>query len=758
MEKQNKRYYVRIYGIVQGIGYRPFVYKKAKELNLKGWVSNIGSSLAIDVEGLREKVEEFLISVIKKPPSLARIDKVEIIEKDFIQYEHFNIKKSIQKKSKLKFIIPDLAICNECIQDILAMNSKRNGYAFTNCTNCGPRYSIIKSFPYDRENTTMKAFKMCFSCNKEYSNPEGRRFHAQPNCCRECGPKLSLTDNEGNKIKCEDEIKATVKLLKEGKIVAIKGIGGFHLVCNAYDEKAIDKIRIRKKRPDKPLAIMVKDIEKAKEHCQISIEEGKILSSNRKPIVLLNKKYEKLLPQNIAPKINKFGVILPYTPLHYLLFNEGLEILIMTSGNISGCPIEYENSSAISKLKDIADYFLLNDRDINTPIDDSVVKVINHKEVLIRPGRGYAPISLNENIQNKIFACGAEMKSTFAFSLDGVVYGSQYMGDLKNLDSFKEYEKAIENFTSIYTYKPEAIAYDIHPGYLSSLYGEKKEGTKYKVQHHHAHMASCMLENNINEQIIGVIYDGMGLGLDNNVWGGEFLIGNRESFKRVGSYKYISIQGGDSSQKNIWKTGLSYINSIRHKALKTKGIKRIKSMVEDNIEITCKALQYNINCYKTSSIGRFFDGVASILGIIQNTTYEGQGAIELEAILDKSNLDAYPYLIRKNKLLIVDNEEIIEGILRDIDRGIEVAAISAKFHNTIINITDQMVCKLREEQGLNKVVLTGGVFQNDYLLIGILEKLQNKGFQVFFNRYIPINDSGISFGQAAVVNEIIKKG
>ena len=758
MEKQNRRYYARIYGIVQGIGYRPFIYKTAKELKLKGWVSNIDSSVVIDVEGPSENVEQFLISVIKRPPKLARIDKVEIIEKDFKEYKDFKIKKSAQKKSKLKFIIPDLATCNECVEDILDTNSNRYRYAFTNCTNCGPRYSIIKSFPYDRENTTMKAFKMCPSCNEEYVSQESRRFHAQPNCCSKCGPRLILMDNRGNEISCQDEIKEAVKLLKEGKIIAIKGIGGFHLVCNAYDEKAISDIRTRKKRPHKPLAIMVKDIEKVKENCMVSMKEEEVLLSTRKPIVLLNKREDSLLLKNIAPKVNKYGVMLPYTPLHYLLFNEGLNMLIMTSGNISGCPIEYENSSALNKLKDIADYFLLNNRDINTPIDDSVVKVIKNSEVLIRPGRGYTPISLNKNVQNKIFACGAEMKSTFAFSLDGIVYGSQYIGNLKELDSFREYEKAIGNLSQLYDYKPQVIVSDIHPAYLSSIYGEKKEGIKYKVQHHHAHMASCLLEKNIYERVIGVIYDGMGLGLDNNIWGGEFFVGNRESFQRRGSYRYISIQGGDSAQENIWKIGLSYLNLIRDSSLKRQAINRMKTMVKDNIEITCKALKYNINCYKTSSVGRFFDGIASILGIIQNISYEGQGAIELEAIAAEGNFESYTYSISEDKLLLINIETIIQEILIDIDKGTSFSIISAKFHNTIINITIEIVCKLRDEYGLNKVILSGGVFENQYLLLNILDKLQDKNFEVFFNSIIPTNDSGVSFGQVAVVNEILKKG
>lgn len=757
MSEEYKRYYVRIYGVVQGIGYRPYIYKVAKQLKLNGWVNNIDSSVVIDIGGRREKVNDFLIKVIKRPPKLARIQKVEIEEKDYKEYKGFTIKESISEESKLKFIIPDIATCNKCIEDIFNINSKRYRYAFTNCTDCGPRYSIIEALPYDRSNTTMKQFQMCSSCYEEYVNPETRRFHAQPNCCEKCGPKLILTDNNGREIKCNDEIKETAKLLKMGKIFAIKGIGGFHIVCDGNNSEAVEKIRIRKKRPHKPLAIMTKNMEMAKKVCSMSQKEEEILISNKRPIVLLNKKYNELLPQNIAPKVKKYGIMLPYTPLHYLLFNEGLEILVMTSGNISGCPIEYKNDSAIEKLKGVVDYFLLNNREIYTPVDDSVVRVINGQEVVSRLGRGYTPLFFNEDIKNKIFSCGSEMKNTFAFSVDGIVYVSQYLGDLKNLNSFNEYKKSIKSLTTIFKFKPEVFSYDMHPLYMCNLYAKRKKGTKIKVQHHHSHMASCMMENNINEDVIGIIYDGMGLGMDNNIWGGEFLIGNRKDFKRAGSFRYTTIQGGDSAQRDIWKVAVSYINSIENLKLREKGINLIKNLYKQDVKIICKALERNINCYKTSSVGRLFDGVAAILGVRGSISYEGQGAIELEAIADNNIFDSYKYSISEEEIFIVNYIKIIEGILRDIEKGIPSSVISTKFHNTVVKITVHMTFILKEKYKLNKVVISGGVFENEYLITRLLKELSTRGFEVFFNKIVPTNDGGISFGQIAVADEILKR-
>lgn len=756
MENEFGRYCIKVFGIVQGIGYRPFIYKTAKSLNVHGWVSNNDSSVVMDIEGSVEDLKEFLLRIIKNPPKLARIEKTKIEKKHIIGYVDFRIKNSTSSGERLKFLIPDVATCEKCVEDIFDKNSKRYRYSFTNCTDCGPRYSIMKRLPYDRVNTTMNNFKMCSYCKSEYGNPDTRRFHAQPNCCNECGPKLMITDSRGERVECKDEIKESIRLLKEGKIIAIKGIGGFHIACNAYDKEAVSKIRVRKVRPHKPLAIMVKDIQMAKEICFISDKEEASLTSSKRPIVILNKKLNSNLPNNIAPNVNKLGVMLPYTPVHYLLFSEGLEALVMTSGNISGCPIEYENSKSLKNLKDVADYFLFHNREINMPVDDSVVKVIKEAEVVTRLGRGYAPLSMVKDIKNKIFSTGSEMKNTFAFSTDGIVYGSQYLGDLKNLDSFNEYKKSTEKLSQILQFKPNVIARDMHPSYMSSIHGEKQEGIKVKIQHHHAHMASCMLEHNLYDKVIGVIYDGTGLGLDNNIWGGEFLIGDRRFFKRVGSFKYVKIQGGDFAQKHIWRIGVSYLNSLDNSKLKNWGLDRIKKLSKKDVGLTCKLLDNDINCYKSSSIGRLFDGVAALLGIREEISYDGQGAIELEAIAAKDVSDYYNYEIDGEENIIINYSNIFEGILKDIKENVNSSIISAKFHNTIIELTLNIVCKLGNKYGLDKVVLSGGVFENEYLLTNLINKLTEKSFQAYYNKIIPINDSGISFGQVAICDEILE--
>ncbi|WMJ80207.1 carbamoyltransferase HypF [Clostridium sp. MB40-C1] len=756
-------YLVKIYGIVQGIGFRPYIYKKAKELNIKGWVNNCDSSVIINAEGMRDKMERFLIDVVEKPPELAKIKQIEVIEKRVEGYKDFVIKKSRSSNTKLKFILPDIGICDKCVQDIFNKKSNRYRYAFTNCTLCGPRYSIIKSLPYDRCNTTMSEFKMCSICDKEYKNPETRRFHAQPTCCVGCGPELILTDNLGMKIQCLDEIKQSAELLKKGRILGIKGIGGFHIVCSAINEKAISEVRRRKRRKDKPLALMMKDIKQVKQYCFLSKKEEEILINNKRPIVILREKNSGQLAFNIAPRIKKYGVMLPYTPIHYLLFDEGLPPLVMTSGNVSGRPIEYTNEGALRNLSNIVDYFLLNNRDINTPVDDSVVKVLEEKVIVSRLGRGYAPYNIDRKIKNNILACGAEEKSTFSFSLDGIAYMSQYLGDLKELGAYKEYKKAINNMKNIFEFEPEIISVDAHPNYMSTTYGNGEKGIKVQIQHHHAHMASCMLEHNISDHVIGIIYDGTGFGTDGMLWGGEFLIGNKHEFKRAGHFKYTKIQGGDSAQKDIWKIGLSYLKSLDNKELIQFGLKRIKRFLKEDIdketmENVCRALDCNINCYKTSSLGRLYDAVSSILGVRERITYDGQGAIELESVAKENVYGKYDYVIKKeDDVYIVDYVPVIMSILQEIEEEKEVSDISSKFHNTIADITVEMVCKLREDFKINKVVLSGGVFENEYLLKNTYINLIDKGFLVFFNENIPTNDSGISLGQVAIADEILKE-
>ncbi len=763
------RYIVKIYGIVQGVGFRPFVYEKAKDFKICGSVQNIGGAVLIDCLGERENIKQFMLNVIKRPPSIARIEKVRctLIKNDlstipypnknkFIIKENidqkFVIRESTKQKNEMRFISPDIAVCDECLEDIRSKENFRYKYAFTNCTQCGPRYSIVKAFPYDRQNTTMEDFYMCEECKKEYENPLSRRFHAQPNCCEKCGPKLFLANNHGEQIKCEDPIKETISLIKEGKILAIKGIGGFHLVCDGRNEKAINLLRSRKQRKDKPLALMAKDIGVIKEICYVSDKEGEVISSSKRPIVILKKKYPFVLPEVIAPKQNSLGVMLPYAPLHYLLFNEKLDLLVMTSGNISSMPMEYKNEEALKHLNTVADYFLMNDREIYVQVDDSVVKVIDEVEKVIRGARGYRPYSLKTEVKNEIIAVGGQQKNTICVSKNGYAYLSQYLGDLGEFNCYKNFKYVLKHFCNLFDINAEVLAYDMHPAYSSTKYAKEKKMRKIEVQHHHAHMVSCMAEHSIYDSVIGIIFDGTGFGLDGAVWGGEFFIGNRRGFKRAGQLKYVNIQGGEQAIKEPWRCASSYLYALGYDPAKI-----IKGVDNEKIEVVKQALNSKINCFLSSSIGRLFDAAAALCGIRNNISYDGQAAIELENVIDYEVKESYLYNIKEeNGIFNIQYKSIIEGILGDIQKKELISKMSSKFHNSLIKASCDLVCKLREKEHIDKVVLSGGVFENQYLLKGIYINLINHGFKVYYNEQIPTNDGGISFGQLHVANSIIE--
>ncbi|MDG5853700.1 carbamoyltransferase HypF [Clostridium beijerinckii] len=764
------RYIVKIYGIVQGVGFRPFVYEKARDFKIRGSVQNIGGAVVIDCLGERENIKRFMFNVIKRPPSIAKIERVEctLIKKDlstiscldeneFMIKENidkkFVIKESAEQKNEMRFVSPDIAVCDECLEDIRSKGNLRYKYAFTNCTQCGPRYSIIKALPYDRQNTTMKEFYMCEECKDEYENPLSRRFHAQPNCCEKCGPKLFLTNNRGDQVKCEDPIKETISLIEEGKILAIKGIGGFHLVCDGRNEQAIKLLRSRKQRKDKPLALMAKDIGVIKEICYISDKEGEVISSNKRPIVILKKKYPFILPEAISPKQNSLGVMLPYTPLHYLLFNEKLDLLVMTSGNISSMPMEYKNEAALEHLNTVADYFLMNDREIYVQVDDSVVKVIGEVEKVIRGARGYRPYSLKTGVKNDIIAVGGQQKSTICVSKNGYAYLSQYLGALGEFNCYKNFKYVLKHFCNLFDINEEVLVYDMHPAYSSTKYAKEKKMRKIEVQHHHAHMVSCMAEHSIYDSVIGIIFDGTGFGLDGSIWGGEFLVGNRSVFKRAGQLKYVNLQGGEQAIKEPWRCASSYLYALGYDPEKI-----IQGVDNEKIKVVKQALDSKINCFLSSSVGRLFDAVAALCGIRNSISYDGQAAIELENIIDYKIKESYLWDIKEaNGIFNIQYKSIIEGILGDIQKKELISKISSKFHNSLIKASCDLVCKLREKEHIDKVVLSGGVFENHYLLKGIYVNLIKQGFKVFYNEQIPTNDEGISFGQLHVANAIIEK-
>jgi hydrogenase maturation protein HypF len=760
-------YIIKIYGIVQGVGFRPFVYRKAIEFGIRGWVKNVGGAVEIECIGYKHNIKLFILDVVNNPPTLSRIEKIECT---FIKNESLNeilsngkytfiIKKSNEEKGEISFVSPDIATCSKCLEDIKVKGSSRYRYAFTNCTECGPRYSIIRALPYDRKVTTMSKFPMCEKCSQEYENPIQRRFHAEPNCCSKCGPKLFLIDNQGVEIQCEDVIDQVIKLIKDGKILGLRGVGGFQLVCDARNEQSIKLLRDRKHREHKPFALMAKDIDIVKEVCDISDREEEILTGNKRPIVLLKKKEICLLPEIIAPMQNKLGVMLPYTPLHYMLFNEDLDFLIMTSGNISGRIMEYKNESAFKNLSNIADYFLMNDREIYVEEDDSVVKVIDGVERVVRRGRGYAPYISKIETSRQIIAVGGEQKSTICVCKNGYAYLSQYLGNLEEVSCYENFKYIIEHLTKLFDIKGEILVYDMHPLYSSTKYAKSQEIKKIAVQHHHAHMVSCMAEHFIYETVIGVIFDGTGFGTDAAIWGGEFFVGDRVSFQRAGHLEYVKLQGGDQAVKQPWRCAVSYLHALGY----TKD-EIIQDIEKEKIEAIKGALNSNLNCFLSSSIGRLFDAVAALIGIRNNISYDGQAAIELENIIDFTVKEGYSWNIKEeNQILQIEYKGIIEGVIEDIKREESAAKISAKFHNSIIDASCNLVCRIRDKYNLNKVVinkvvLSGGVFENEYILKKIYINLIEKNFEVFYNHEIPTNDEGISFGQIHVASEIVKKG
>ena len=559
---------------------------------------------------------------------------------------------------------------------------------------------------------------------------------------------LLLRTNDGKESSSNDVFMDAVHLLNKGNIIAIKGVGGFHLACDARNEQVVEELRKRKKRKDKPFALMAKDMDAIKKICLVSPKEEEILNSNRRPIVLLSKKPFCNLPENIAPGMQKLGIMLPYTYIHASLFSDRLDLLVMTSGNISNSPIQYKEPDAFVALSSIADFFICHKNDIEIPLEDSVIKVFEGKESIVRKGRGYAPFKIAmDMVKSDILALGSEQKGAFSISKDGFGYLSGCFGDMKDMKAYQIYQYAIGKSLKDIDSNPSIIAYDMHPSYITTQYASKLEGIKIPIQHHHAHMVSCMAEHNILQKVIGIIYDGTGYGTDGAIWGSEFFVGDIKDFERVGHFKYVSLQGGDQSIKEPWRTALSYLHALGHDETEY-----ITVPGKDKKTVIKQALNAGLNCYPSSSMGRLFDCISSLLGICQTITYDAQAAILLETILDPDEKVGYEYKIYKNKeeQLEIGYKEIIENVLRNIDEGISVKIISARFHNTVCNITVDMAMRIREMWKVNTVVLSGGCFENTYLLSGVLERLRKEGFDAYYNQQIPINDSGISIGQLTI--------
>jgi hydrogenase maturation protein HypF len=756
MKKERRK--IEIRGIVQGVGFRPTVYRLAKKHNIKGSVGNDTRGVVLDIEGLPGEIDSFLKELKKNPPPLANIEKIESQKLALRNYKEFEIIESKEQEEKTTLVSPDIATCRDCRRELLDAKDRRYLYPFINCTNCGPRFTITKELPYDRKNTTMKKFEMCEKCRTEYENPEDRRFHAQPDACQDCGPHIKLTDVKGKEKKC-DPIEKTISLLKSGKIIAIKGLGGFHLACNAKDKKAIEVLRDKKKRPYKPFALMAKDVSVISRFVHLSDEEKKLLQSPRAPIVILKKRKECVLPENIAPNNNFLGFMLPYTPLHILLFRkpESIEVLVMTSGNKIDEPLAIDNSEAFEKLGNIADYFLIHDRDIWIQADDSIARAIDNKPFLLRRSRGYAPEPVRRLARSgkRIIGFGAHKHNTFSISRGDEIFISHYIGETDNPETIKAFERGIKHFIKFFDIPPDIAAVDLHPEYEATKFGKKwaKENNKplIEVQHHHAHIASCLLDNGMDEKVIGVGWDGTGYGADGKIWGGEFLIADLKGYERKAHLQYIPLPGGDMAAREPWRMGAVYMYTTFGENFLNFDIDFVKKLDMKKWAVVENMIDKKVNSPETSSIGRLFDAVSSIMGIRDTVTYQGQAAIELEMMAGETEKEFYEFEIREEKGIYVINPlPVMESIVKDIKSRIAPDSISARFHLGLAEMIVRVSGLLRKETRINKVCLSGGVFQNMVLRKLTTERLEKNNFKVCNHKNIPPNDGGISAGQVAV--------
>jgi hydrogenase maturation protein HypF len=755
------RVQILVKGVVQGVGFRPYVFSLARRRDLRGQVLNNATGVLIDVEGEKNAIDQF-IDEIKSGTPLSHIESVERRDNlPLANYLEFRIVESESAGRKFVPISADISTCADCLTELFDPRDRRYRYPFINCVNCGPRFTIVEDVPYDRAKTTMREFTMCAACQAEYENPYDRRFHAEPTACAVCGPRLCLTDENGRQLESgDDAISHARGLLLRGHILAVKGVGGFHLACDAANAEAVERLRRRKYREDKPFALMAGSIEMIEDYCSVSTFERDLLLSTQRPIALLARKPESALsdwPRAVAPGMNSLGFMLPYAPLHYLLLENLDRPLVMTSGNVSDEPICYENREALERLGKIADYFLFHDRRIHVRADDSVVYARRNKEVILRRSRGYAPraIKTSFSFAREVLACGAELKNTFCLARGDHAFISHHIGDLENLETLLSFEHGIDHFKRLFNMRPEVIVHDLHPEYISTKYAMAldDELVKIGVQHHHAHIVSCMADNGVDGEVIGVAMDGLGFGTDGRLWGGEFLVVDFARAERVAHLEYTPMPGGTKAIREPWRMAMSYL----HRALGDEVldldldfVRRRDRRVWARLR---RIIEQGMNSPETSSMGRLFDAVASLTGMRDVAHYEGQAAIELEMMADESQGGGYEF---DHSGEIIGPAPVIRDIVADLVRRVPATAIAAKFHNAVAGMIFQVARRIRAERGLNRVALSGGVFQNRLLLKRTTRLLEAAGFEVFTHGRVPPNDGGIALGQAVVGDAMIK--
>ncbi|MGI5835697.1 MAG: carbamoyltransferase HypF [Chloroflexota bacterium] len=879
-----------ITGIVQGVGFRPFIHRLANSLGLNGWVLNSTEGVVLEVEGKSDIVDRFVQAIPAEAPSRARIERIDRVLLPPIGYSSFSIEESQEAEGQFALVSPDICICDDCLRELRDPADRRYRYPFINCTNCGPRFTIVADVPYDRPKTTMGCFTMCPECEREYHDPSARRFHAQPNACPVCGPHAwlvvskdaeaggrgdgphpqplphgergdtqhSTLDSQNSELRTQnpepssgprtqdsgltvqhssneggsyEAIRQARLLLKQGAILAVKGLGGFHLACDATNEEAVAELRRRKRRSDKPFAIMALDADTVATFCHLSDDERQLLESPQRPIVLLRRKEGGTIAPSVAPHNRFLGVMLPYTPLHYLLIGEGLEdvetrgqgdgphplplprrergdtqhstldsqnselrtqnpepssgrrtqdaglkldsapstrhsglILVMTSGNLSEEPIATGNREALERLDSLADAFLFHNRDIQIRCDDSVTRVFRGQESVSRRSRGYAPFPVRLGFELRdLLACGGELKNSFCITKGSYAFLSQHIGDLENAETLQSFAESVEHFRRLFRLEIEAVAHDLHPEYLSTRYAWELAGGESNlplvpVQHHHAHVAACMAENGVDGKVLGVSFDGTGYGDDGRLWGGEFLVCDYSGYHRAAHFKYVPLPGGEAAIKRPYRMATAYLMEAFGSEHLCTDLHPLRQMDSTELAVLARQVQRNVNSPLTSSVGRLFDAVSSLIGIRQVVNYEGQAAIELEMVTDDGIEDGYEWTLLPGDPGIIDPAPIIRQIVDELRKGVTAERISARFHNTVAEIIDRTCLWLRKETDLWTVALSGGVFQNLFLLERTCRRLENSGFRVLIHHQVPTNDGGISLGQAVIANRILSAG
>ena len=730
-------------GAVQGVGFRPFVYRLAQELDLRGWVLNSAQGVFIEVEGAPEPLSDFARRVPAEKPARAIIQSCETSHLEAIGYKGFEIRESTDRGDKSALILPDIATCDDCLGEILDPQDRRFRYPFTNCTNCGPRFSIIEALPYDRAHTTMKKFAMCADCAREYRDPANRRFHAEPTACPRCGPQLQLWDSLGQNLSSDDDaLHQAAEEIRAGRIIGLKGIGGFQLVVDARNAAAVLRLRVRKHRAEKPFAVMFPKLERVRAQCEISELEGRLLTSPEAPIVLLQK-HDGTEESAVAPGNPNLGAMLPYTPLHHLLLRELDCPVVATSGNLSDEPICLDEEEALDRLRGIADCFLVHNRPIVRHVDDSIVRVLHGREMLLRRARGYAPLPITlRHAQPTILAVGAHLKNAIALSVDRNVFVSQHIGDLATQQAHEAFARSAADLPFLYDAKPEVIAHDLHPEYLSTKHASQLPGRKVAVQHHWAHIASCMAENELEPPLLGVAWDGTGYGVDGTIWGGEFFLVEENSCQRFAHLRTFLLPGGDAAVKEPRRSALGLLHEILGDGL-WEQTDLLASYGEAELKPLRRMLAKRINSPVTSSAGRIFDGVAALAGLRDRSTFEGQAAMELEFAIEPGEKGSYPFSLRDGSPIVVDWEPALRALIEDRRQDTGTGRIAARFHHMFADV----IVALAHRAEKAKVALSGGCFQNRYLTERVIDQLRANGFQPYWQQRVPPNDGGIALGQ-----------